>query len=201
VPQANGGFTLPLTDRNQLTAEYAQICYLKMRRVERSYVLVNYFDPKQNPAVAQLLRKDPEYDGEVAKKRRNDAVRIILKLHERKKYRLETLFEAISLFDEYLLLEGHWNILVNGFANLAIVCIGIAAKFEEPGPTRFTCFLDSLPKNYSECIKVEELRELEFKLISSLSFDLARPQLVSFMERFLRLLNLDKTELFCDLAF
>lgn len=86
--------------------------------------------------------------------------------------------------------------MANDFAKLAIVCIGIAAKLEEIKPTRFTCLLDFMPSKYAECIKVEELRELEFRLISSLSFDLARPQLVSFLERFLRLLSLDKTELF-----
>ena len=46
VPQANGGVTIPLTDRNQLNAEYAQSCYIQMRRLEKNYTFVNYFDPE-----------------------------------------------------------------------------------------------------------------------------------------------------------
>lgn len=66
---------------------------------------------------------------------RNFGIRMIIELHSRVKYNLDTLFVACAIFDRYLTMTGLWNQDYLGVCLVSHTSLIIAAKIEDPlGP-------------------------------------------------------------------
>lgn len=55
TPFLNGNQVRPLQSRHQHHAEFTQQSYLRIRQLEESYLMFNYFDPVHNPRFQQYL--------------------------------------------------------------------------------------------------------------------------------------------------
>ena len=53
-------------------------------------------------------------------------------LHDKKKYKIETLFVAVSIFDRYLMMTGCWNVDKAKQLQLSVICMVLAGKLEQP---------------------------------------------------------------------
>ena len=58
-------------------------------------------------------------------------MRKLIDLHEKKGYRLETLFAAQQIFDRYLNMVGHWNMADSRYVLLATIATLMSAKLEQ----------------------------------------------------------------------
>ena len=63
---------------------------------------------------------------------RSYGVQKIFELHDKKEYKIETLFTAVYIFDTYLATIGHWNFNREKLCLLSTTSILLAAKFDEP---------------------------------------------------------------------
>lgn len=105
-----------------------------------SFEFFNYLDPEFNiPFKKYLLKvekraKDPQgyADSLFNSHDRTYAVQRIFDLHMQKKYRPETLFMAVSIFDQYLACTGHYRFPRRETCTLAVTALLIAVKTREP---------------------------------------------------------------------
>jgi hypothetical protein len=66
-------------------------------------------------------------------------------LHQKKDYKIETLFTAGYVFDKYLSIIGHWNYPREHILKLAIASLLLAAKLEQPISPSFTKMINLIP--------------------------------------------------------
>ena len=109
---------------------------------------------------------------------------LIEELHRKKKYRIETLFLAVSIADRYLI-----NLTVSGreapcLVNLGVTCLLIAAKLTQPLRPKFDLMNNLLKAGYNVSVKKHEFVTLEKDILKSLQFDLQFVSPISFLERF-----------------
>ena len=60
------------------------------------------------------------------------ALQMIYYLHISKKYRIETLFTAINIYDRYMIIKGPRALATSRILTLVVTCMLLAAKLEEP---------------------------------------------------------------------
>ena len=111
-----------------------------------------------------------------------------------KEYKLDTLYLAVSLADRYLV-----NIAVRGekapcLISLAVICILMAAKMEQPISPSFNRMILLLYENHKIKLKKVDLLDLEEKILRTLEFSCHHISAVPFLERFLRIFGVDKVE-------
>lgn len=121
-------------------------------------------------------------------------VLLIEQLHELKKYKVETLYTAVSIADRYLS-----KIIVQGrnlpcLISLATITILMAAKLEENISPSFIRMITILNEQHSILLKKQNLINLEEDVIRTLDFDLRSVSSMHFLERYLRLVGLDKED-------
>lgn len=110
-------------------------------------------------------------------------------LHEKKKYKIETLFVAVSIFDRYLLKTGHWNKSKEEYVLLCVISMVLAGKLEQPMQPcydRMTQYLSEAERSWAT---TQELEKLEHDILIRFGFDFNFQGPVQFIERFLRILN------------
>lgn len=117
---------------SQSFPEYSQQRYLRMRLAEESFALYNYLDPALNPKFDSFLKikKNLDQSKIVKSIERSYGIQKLYDLHQKKKYRIETLFVAANVFDRYLALVGHWNVSFQKLVHLATISMLIGAKLE-----------------------------------------------------------------------
>ena len=59
-------------------------------------------------------------------------VYLLIELNLKRGYEIDTLFQAINVFDRYLSKIEHWKFPVSQLDLLACSCLLIAAKLEQP---------------------------------------------------------------------
>ena len=92
---------------------------------------------------------------------RQQMVRLIEELAYMKDYKLETIFIAVSLADRYLV-----NIAIKGdpapcLIPLAVVCVLMAAKLEQPVSPNFNRLIHLLHENHQIRLKKQDLIDME----------------------------------------
>lgn len=121
-------------------------------------------------------------------------VTLLESLNVEKHYKEETLYVAVSLCDRYLI-----NLSINKLTPpclimLAVTCTLMAAKLEEPMQPSFTRMLKLLKKIWHVEFERSKLIELEENIIRTLDFELQHTSPMTFLERYLRLFNLDSDD-------
>ena len=109
-----------------------------------------------------------------------------------KKYKTETLYHAVSLADRYLV-----NLAVEGRSSpclitLAVVCTLMAAKLNQPIAPSFNRMIALLHEEHDTLLAKQDLLNMEETIIRSLDFNLQHTSPIPFLERFLRIFNLDQ---------
>jgi len=109
-----------------------------------------------------------------------------------KAYKTETLFLASTIADVYLAHLAAKNERIPNLVHLATTSILIAAKLEEAISPSFNRMIGLLKVDQRSTITKEILVQFEFKIITALQINLAFETVVPFIERFIRLVNLDE---------
>ena len=108
-----------------------------------------------------------------------------------KKYKIETLYLAMSLCDRYLVNLAILNQKAPSLVLLAVTGTLMSAKLEEPMQPNFGRMVRLVQSQWSVTIEKSELFNLEEKIIKSLDFELHFSGPIPFLERYLRMYNLD----------
>ena len=120
---------------------------------------------------------------------------LIEELHRMRKYRVESLFLAVSLADRYLI-----HLAINGRAApclvvLALTCLLMAAKLTQPLRPKFDLMEGLLYSKYHVHVKNQEYISLEKDILNSLQFDLQFVSPIAFLERYQRVFGVDLEDL------
>jgi hypothetical protein len=192
VPLVNGNQVKPVESRHQHAAEFTQSSYLRIRQLEESYLMFNYFDPVHNPRFQKYLdgielensSLNQRLQSSLQKKKRSHlvsqfdrsyAVQKIFDLHNRKEYKIETLFVAVSIFDRFLAAIGHWTFPRDQVCLLATTSLLMAAKMEQPISPSFLRMVQLLTDEEQKQVSKDSLIDLEARIIQTLGFDFGFP--------------------------
>lgn len=176
-------------DLRQAEPEYSQPSYLRMRSTEEAYCIYNYFDPAKNKALANVDKKRGIKHIQVND--RSFAMQLLLQLYKKRGYSHETLFTGAAVLDRYLALSGPENFPSNQTTNLALACLLIGAKLEQPKHPNFMNMINALEDLNGDKCKKEDLVELEEKILRLLGFDFNFNGPKQFLDRYLRVLGYD----------
>ena len=112
----------------------------------------------------------------------NDKMRAILvdwliEVHQKFQLQKETLYITIALIDRYLELQqcSKSELQLVGTAALMVAC-----KYEEIYPPELKDFVYVTARAYTK----EDVLQMEYRILSVLSFDLTFPTALRFLERF-----------------
>lgn len=173
------------SDMKQGEPEYAQQCYLRMRSTEEAYALENYFAGNQ---VAETRRRGFK---PIQPKDRSYAMELMLQLYQARGYSFETLFAAANCFDRYVALVGPQNISKSDITKLALTCLLIGAKLEQPNYPNFNNMIYALKDLNGDKVTREELIEQEQKILRKFGFDFNFVGPKQFLDRYIRILELE----------
>ena len=121
-------------------------------------------------------------------------VTLIENIHLEKRYRLETLYLAVSICDRYMVNLQILGRPVPEFILVAVVAILIAAKLEQPSMPSFGKMIKLVNESWSARIKYDDLVDLEADIIKTLDFNLQSTSPILFLERYLRIFNYDRSK-------
>lgn len=160
--------------RPQANPEYSQTSYLRMRHQEESYQIFNYLDESFNMRLQNHLNRKSKADTNdnlMSKKDRQVCLRRLFMLHEKKKYKIETLFVAVNIFDRYLLMTGHWNKTRDQYVQLCVISMVLAGKLEQPMQPCYDRMTQYLNETERTCATIEKLEKLEYDILIRFGFD------------------------------
>ena len=103
---------------------------------------------------------------------------------------LETLYTAVSLADRYLVETVVNKRKLPCLVTLAVTCLLIAAKIEEPISPSFIRMINILDAKHSVKLRGKRIRQLESEILRTLDFSLRTVSPIFFLERFLRLFGI-----------
>ena len=95
----------------------------------------------------------------------------MLQLYKKRGYTHETLFTGAAVLDRYLCLVGPQNFASSDTTKLALACLLIGAKLEQPKHPNFMNMINALEDLNGEKVKKDELVLLEEKVLRHLGFD------------------------------
>ena len=119
-------------------------------------------------------------------------VLLIEEFHAVKSYRLETLYLAVSIADRYLKQIRLERKEDPCFISLAVICILLAAKLEESFAPSFIRMINLLNDQHEILLEKQDLLNLEESVVQTLNFSLRHVSPIHFLDRFLRLFELDQ---------
>lgn len=125
---------------------------------------------------------------------RSFGIQKIFKLHEAKDYKDETLHLACSIFDRYLFQVGVTNFPYKDITLLAVTSLILAAKIEQPISPSIIMMLGHLEERDLKRVDEERVKDLEAQILTAFGFDLHIVGPLEFLERYINLLGLDKSE-------
>ena len=162
--------------KRQFAPEYSYSSYLTM--LEQEYAIGDYLS-------------NPNCSLNISVFARQQMVMLIEEFNNLKEYKTDTLYLAVSLADRYLV-----NIAVKGekapcLISLAVVCMLMAAKMEQPISPSFNRMILLLYENHKIKLKKDNIINLEEKILRTLEFSVHHVSAVPFLERFLRIFGFD----------
>ena len=101
------------------------------------------------------------------------------------------MFLAVSLLDSYLTKEKEEK-RITCLGSLAVSCLLIAAKLEEPKTPSFQNMCQLLERLDLVKIKKDTLNEIESKIMLALDFSIRNVISLNFLDRYLRLYGMDQ---------
>lgn len=117
-------------------------------------------------------------------------VKLIAELHKVKEYKKETLHLAVSVADRYLAKISNLREPPKiDLVAIATISILLAAKLEQPISPSFNRMLSLLSEHQRMNLSRDGLIKLEKHIMETLEFDLQWAGPVPFMERLLKLLQ------------
>merc|ERR1712055_247352 len=150
------------SENPQLCAEYAPAMYAYLRTVEQGLV----------------IKKDFLKGSSINGKMRGVLVDWLIEVHTQFKLLQETLYMTIYIIDKYLQAEG-LTIRRNKLQLVGVTAMFIASKVEEMYAPEINDFVYITDNAYSSA----EIRQMELKLLNTLSFNFSRPLPLHFLRR------------------
>lgn len=136
-----------------------------------------------------------ENQSEIDRKKRSYLVDYLIEVHYKFKMWPETLYVTVGLVDRYLMKKR--NLSKKHLQALGITAIHIAGKYEEIYPPS----LDKLVKVTQCSISTSEVIKMEMDILMQLDFDLIWPSPYRFLERFIKILQLNNEFFFVSQYF
>ena len=128
--------------------EFTQTSYLRLRSLEEAFQLKNYFEEPKKPSHKHTKSGMNEKNSQLFhEEHRQYGIQKIFDLHTRKDYKVETLFIAAGIFDRYINLIGWRNFPGPQSLHLAVTCVLMSAKLEQPISPSFTRMINCLPED------------------------------------------------------
>ena len=186
-PHFNGGHVKKWV--HQPHPEVTQLCYLHLRSQENSRPFYNYLDTKMNTRLAESSTDSTTL---VCDQDRQFGIQMIFHLHQKKGYKMDTLYMAANIFDRYLERIGHCNFNKEKVPLLSCASVLLAAKLEEPLSPCFLRMIKQFSPDLQSLLSREQLVDLEQDICRTLSFDFTFPGPIHFLLRFLRLVDQDR---------
>ena len=121
---------------------------------------------------------------------RSSLIQLIEKLVEIKEYRMDTLFLAVNLVDRYL-SSVNPSKRISCVGSIAVCCLLIAAKLEEPKNPSFNNMCKLLEKLEVVKVKKNTICIIESQILLELDLTVRNVVPISFLERYLRLYGMD----------
>ena len=116
---------------------------------------------------------------------------LLEELVRKRQYRRETLFLAVSLADRYLVTLTVARRPAPCLVNLAVTCLLIAAKLNQPLRPKFDLMNRLLQQDYDVSVQTEDFLALERAVLNALQFDLQFVSPLLFLDRYQRIFGLD----------
>ena len=101
---------------------------------------------------------------------------------------------AISIVDRYLCHLAQHNIKTPALISLGVICIFLAAKINEKPVQQLDLIIESVYFRSKKDNWKQQLIDLEESIIKALQFDLNKPTLINFLDRYLRIYGLDQRD-------
>ena len=165
--------------KRQCAPEYSQKCYISMLKEEQA--IGNYIDAENLPSTI------------ISKSCRKFLIQMVQSLHQVKNYKEETLYLAISIADRYLV-----NLVIRGedkpvdFPSLAVSCLFLAAKIEQPFRTSLKRLVVAANQiSGLTNISQKKIKNYETKVVLELEFSMHFISPLDFLERFIRIFGMD----------
>jgi len=175
--------------------------------------MLNIYDPDENPKLREFIcgslqtqeaaRQRRNCDNYITAFERGYAIQKIQYLHEKKKYRPETYFTAVSIFDRYLATIGQWNFSPGHACLLATVSMLLAAKLDQPMQPCFARMREHLLPEEQKVVTREAYLQLEADILRTFGFDFNCPGPVPSLDRYVRILRVNPvvlTEMACQIC-
>ena len=134
--------------------EFTQQCYLRLRSQEEVFLTCNYLDFSKSPPTAQKMslaqkisstfKQKQNMDQVITNYDRSYGIQKIFDLHQKKEYKVETLFVAAGILDRYINMIGVLNFPKTLMVNLATISVLMSAKLEQPISPSFSRMINLL---------------------------------------------------------
>ena len=111
------------------------------------------------------------------------------------------MFIAAGILDRYIHMTGPQNFPKSQMVNLATICVLMSAKLEQPISPSFTRMINLLTDDEKRYVSKSSLIELEAQILAKMGFDFNFPGPMQPMERYLRVLNYQKSKTIHDMGF
>lgn len=116
---------------------------------------------------------------------------LIEDLSYQKKWKLETMYSAVSIADQYLSSLIPRNEVSPCLVQLGLTCLLIASKLEEPKQPRIDCYILYITRKYKVTLLKRDVLAQEMRILKALEFNIRFTSPIFFLERFQRIFNLD----------
>ena len=135
-------------------------------------------------------------DREASAALRKDMVRLIEELHKEEQFsNPETLHQAVFIADQYMIKGIQDDCTAPCLVKLAATSLLISAKLHEVLNPSFKAMSLVLDQDFSIAITRRDLIEHELDVLRKLNYDLKTVSSIQFLERYLRLFNIDEVSL------
>merc|ERR1712029_379270 len=159
----------------QLVVEYVNEIYAYLRHLENVQNVREKYLSGKNVANTSIMPKI-----------RGVLVDWLIQVHQQFNLLQETLYLTIAVLDRFLQDNAH-KIERKQLQLVGVAAMFIAAKYEEMYAPEIGDFVYITDRAYSE----SQIREMEMKILSTLSFDLGRPLPLHFLRRNSKAGNVD----------
>eukprot|EP00088_Acartia_fossae_P021780 TRINITY_DN2311_c0_g1_i1.p1 TRINITY_DN2311_c0_g1~~TRINITY_DN2311_c0_g1_i1.p1 ORF type:complete len:364 (-),score=66.05 TRINITY_DN2311_c0_g1_i1:175-1266(-) len=147
----------------QLCAEYVPFLYSYLRQLEDK----------------QCIKKDFLKGFAVNSRIRAVLIDWLIDVHNQFRLLQETLYLAIFMLDRYMQFDGA-NVKKNRYQLVGVTALFTASKVEEMYPPEIRDFVYITDNSFS----VQEIRQMERRMLSTLKFEINRPLPLHFLRRY-----------------
>jgi len=145
----------------------------------------------QEFAIGHYLKDGGQTVLQISEEQRKRMVLLIEDLVHQKNWKLETMFSAVSIADQYLSSLIPRNEVSPCLVQLGLTCLLLASKLEEPRQPRIDCYILYIAKKYDVNLLKRDVLAQEMRILKALDFNIRFTTPLFFLERFQRIFDLD----------